>query len=141
MQFDITDEDLNNCSNYLGEVLNIKSIRFDPFVLKEVIYRCVGDIKRIKYAHAHIELLSIQKQAGILVYWFTKLKPIVTCLPKQYTINELFAFSLGLSMCQKFYCDIPKLKKSFVNEILYTIRYRTITQETLGIIFSQIYKD
>jgi len=125
-----------------------------PPIVTEVVYRYILDAKRIKIFHpTEIENINEYKIAGYLSYWICKLRPVqvvkhVTRFTKiQNLLNEELAFHIAISRInlERSVNKLPKIdffkceetkRKTFINDLFYSMKYRLTTGDTL----SQIYK-
>lgn len=124
-----------------------------PPLVSEIVYRYLCDVRRIKQFHkSEIENINEFKIAGYLSYWICKIRPVqlkeqlVRLTRTQNLLNELLAFHLSIGRINlerkegsRPLIDFDKSKdksSSFVNELFYTMKYRTTSGDTL----SQIYR-
>jgi len=124
----------------ITDSLSISSLRYDPLILSEIVKRYNMDEKRILNAHPQIDGLDHFKSAGILTYWISKLKPVKISTPSIWCLDEILALFLGLAIIFKYENRSKVLSETFVNDFLYTLRYRNISQEILSLLYHSMMK-
>jgi len=123
-----------------------------PPLVSEIVHRYLGDVRRIKEFHrTEIENINEFKIAGYLTYWICKIRPVQLkeqlrrLTRTQNLLNELLAFHLSIGRINlerkegsRPPIDLDKSKEnasSFMNELFYTLKYRTTSGDTLAQIY------
>jgi len=113
-------------------------------IIFEIIERV--DKKKAHYKIFHNGMnISEYKEASLYGYWISKLKPITYISNKEVNVkdvNEAFAIFFVLvtirelkGMTDKDFC----FNKSFVKSLIYSLKYRNLTEEALITIFDTFY--
>ncbi len=116
-------------------LLNSETI-LNPYIVTEVVERFERDMERFFRFHPEIDTLSLTRQYAYLSYWIVKLKPIHilsrSSLRRYIRIsNEILAFIILLSSPEINHYKLRDISRRFINELLYTFRYRNITADNL----------
>lgn len=147
--------DIENCwKNFLGEILqyykndkndeNIEiNYTMNTLALREVVERVYQRKDYFKRYHSGM-LMSEYKEIGLSMFWISKFKPFnITGHGYDdkiaFNINEDFAMYYMLVALKnladelKLTYDSEKLSGSLYDEILYSMSFRDISKEALGI--------
>lgn len=137
---------------YLYKKLNIpkKETKFNFNILTSVLKMYWRDRMRIVYFHK-LQKIDEMKVAGHFTYWLTKLKPVQVLNDKHILINEQLAVEFSLGIIQScinskpnsqnnFKFDIENQEwRKFIDEIVYSLRFRIITQDMISLIYKGVY--
>ena len=104
----------------------------------EAVYRALIDRNLIEEFHPEIEGSDSCKVSGYIGYWITKLKPVLvikeTPNEAERLVNEFLAVAFAICYIEEAN-SIEIRTKKFVDHIVYTLRYRTLTTRTLPLIY------
>jgi len=125
----------------------VSSLTFDAFninfsILKEAITQIKMDIRIIRFRRGNLignMRISEGKIAGIIAYRFARAHIINICRTCNNCRTKCFAqlnieiaIRVGLDYIHKKYDDLPE---GIRQELSYTMKYRHVNQEMLGLVF------
>ena len=130
-------------NNYIAHnVTTPSNFRISPRILLEAIDRSLAHRDLIEDCHDGLNGSDHYKYAGYLAYWLSKLKPIAILEQnpnkQEILINEYVAINLAINY---FYdqCNFQMLKRKVVEDLVYALRYRTMTARMLPSVF-EVYR-
>lgn len=112
---------------------DFRHARMNRAVLCIVVKSYFDDVKRHKAYHGS-ELIDEVKQAGFMIKWISKLRPLqFDCHESETTnsllyVNEIFAVRCGLTFMQVSPDSVPD---QIYADVLYTLHYRSIDERML----------
>ncbi len=108
-----------------------QAVQVERSTLVDVVARFLKDKKRLQYFHG-IDELSRENRAGYISYWFARLHPIQLLAEGHSGLNDVVAAIIGFATV-----DIvsPKPLYPVLKELVYGLRYRTLTAPALVMIF------
>ena len=121
--------------------------RLDRVVLLNLVERYWLDVDRLHRYHATTRI-DRHKIAGYLTYWICRMRPIAVVSNRANLehadialhVNELFAVFVALSRLDVHH-RIEKngqtvfIKKGFFNALMYNLRYRPFTGDTMAMLY------
>lgn len=112
--------------------------------LAEVVTRKFKRKEYFKFFH-NMKNISELKEVSLLCFWIIKLKPFTILddkSPLRVAINEKFSFNLILStikyLLDKQGKDFKEPDKSFMQDIIYSFKYRDISKEAMMMLVDSI---
>ena len=117
------------------ESADFRHLRMNRAILCIVVKSYFDDVDRHKSYHGS-PLVDEIKQAGFMIKWIAKLRPVqFDCDEAETTrellyINEIFAVRAGLAFMQRSPNEIPE---EIYADLLYTLHYRHVDERMLFI--------
>ncbi|GHT53619.1 hypothetical protein FACS1894106_4650 [Spirochaetia bacterium] len=120
-------------------------VRIDEESFQMFIVDYFADIARLK-DFQDIERVNVDKIYGYELYWFLRRKPVqlVEPMPDNFDINEKVALGVfiprilneaGLPYTKETQKEeVHKRLNTFINLLLYNLKYRTYTQQSLELV-------
>ena len=148
MRYEPSEDEIALYATMIEDTFNeVKKTRVrnpDKFILstiivREIIKRFFSDKKLIEDCHSGLDGSDECKVAGYLTYWISKLKPVMILEPEpnenEIFINEDLAIDIAIPFIYQFKKVFMLFPKKVLDDLKYTLRYRTLTVRVLPIIF------
>lgn len=107
-------------------------------IVDNVVYRVLKDQELIESSNIGLRGSNIFKKTGYLTYWISKLKPIQVLEKEPNYIEKHINAFLGISLTNSYFLEyeMPAItSQQFVRNLLYHLRYRTLTVRTIPLIY------
>lgn len=142
-------EYIEECQRHNIDCTNLKKFNIDDvyyvniLALREVFERVHQ--REDYFTRYHAIEMSNYKEAGLIAFWITKLKPFhlkAECFDEIYDlkVNEEFALYYIFNTVSKYIKEqgnkyvVGKITPKLYNELLYTMQYRDLSKEAYGCI-------
>lgn len=115
----------------------VNAVHLNKGILLPLVQSYFYDVERLKHFHA-IDKIDGYKQAGFMMKWIIKLRPIFfddsqldakTGITKFHLFcNEIYALRIGLSMAK---IQVSKVSAEFLNKQIYQLVHRNVDEHML----------
>jgi len=122
--------------------------RLSYYIVDDIVERVLKDQKKYQSSHDKIKGIDNYKQAGLLTFWISKLKPVivVTNIPDYFEIpiefamliNEYLAVKVATGILYSKFNEILPFSEKLVKDLLYTLRYRINTRNGLVLMYEAL---
>lgn len=139
-EIDLYGEEIEKVFNkiVLKLVKNSNNFKLSASITREAVNRFLCDKDLIEDCHDGIKGSDVFKITGYLTYWIAKLKPVQILEQdpnyNEVHINEHLAISYAVSYFYE-HNNINTHNKQLVDNLLYLLRYRTLTVRILPSIY------
>lgn len=139
-EIDLYGEEIERVFNKIVPKLvrDSKKFKLSTSITREAVIRFLRDKDLIEDCHDGIKGSGVFKITGYLTYWIAKLKP-VQILEQDPDDNEVYINEhLAISYATSYFYEHNNIKvhsKQLVDNLLYLLRYRTLTVRILPSIY------